>query len=68
MGWPLAVSRRADGAADGGLSWRALVALAAGHLIAMVAILMPFAVMTLLIDWQREIRIAAGVLVIALGF
>ena len=66
MGWPLAVSaalmeRRADAL------WRALAALAAGHFAAMVAILMPFAVMTLLIDWQREIRLAAGVTVIALG-
>jgi hypothetical protein len=66
MGWPLAVSAALMERRSGAL-WRALVALAAGHLVAMVAILMPFAVMTLLIDWQREIRIAAGVVVIALG-
>lgn len=66
MGWPLAVSSALMERRTGALG-RALVAIAAGHLAAMLAILMPFAVMTLLVDWQREIRLGAGLVVIALG-
>jgi hypothetical protein len=66
MGWPLAVSaalmERRHSALPG-----ALAALAGGHFFAMAAILLPFSLMTTLVDWQAEIRIAAGVLVIALG-
>lgn len=66
MGWPLAVSaalmeRRGDAL------WRALGALGAGHLLAMLTLLMPFAAMTLLVAWQREIRFVAGLVVIAFG-
>lgn len=66
MGWPLAVSAALMERRKAAL-WHALGSLAAGHFAATVAILMPFAVMTLLIDWQREIRLTAGVTVIALG-
>ena len=45
----------------------ALAALAAGHFLAMSAILLPFSLLSSLLDWQREIRIGAGVLVIGLG-
>lgn len=66
MGWPLAVSA---GLMDG--RHRAMVkaigALALGHLLAMLAILLPFSVMTALIRWEMEIRIGAGALVIAAG-
>ena len=41
--------------------------LGAGHFLAMVGILAPFAVMTALVAWQDEIRIGAGLLVIAGG-
>ena len=66
MGWPLAVSAGLM-ERDTRPLYRALAALAGGHLIAMLAILLPFAAMTLLIDWQREIRLAAGAVLIALG-
>lgn len=66
MGWPLAVSTALMERRDGAL-WRALAALGAGHLLAMLAILAPFAAMTMFLDWQREIRLAAGLAVIALG-
>jgi hypothetical protein len=66
MGWPLAVSAALMERRVGAL-WHALGALAAGHFLAMLAILMPFAVMTVLLDWQREIRLAAGGAVIAFG-
>ena len=66
MGWPLAVSA--------GLmerSSRALVAalgpLAAGHLLAMLVVILPFALLAALIQWQRPIRIGASLLVIAFG-
>jgi len=45
----------------------AQVPLAAGHLVSMLVILLPFALMTALLDWQREIRIGASVAVIAFG-
>ena len=45
----------------------AMVPLAAGHLVSMLVILLPFALMTALLDWQREIRIGASVAVIAFG-
>jgi hypothetical protein len=66
MGWPLAFSAGVMGHGQRDLLI-ALGPLAIGHLLAMLGILMPFAVMTSLIDWQAEIRIAAGLLVIAMG-
>ncbi|MEM9145928.1 MAG: hypothetical protein AAGC57_06985 [Pseudomonadota bacterium] len=66
MGWPLAVSAALMERRPPAL-WQALGALAAGHAVAMLAILLPFAAMALLIDWEREIRIGAGALVIGLG-
>jgi hypothetical protein len=66
MGWPLAVSA--------GLmerNPRALVAalgpLAGGHLLAMLLVILPFALLVTLVEWQREIRIGASVLVIGFG-
>jgi hypothetical protein len=66
MGWPLAVSAGLMGRGRRDLL-AALVPLAGGHLLAMLAILLPFALMTALIEWQREIRIGASCLVIAFG-
>ena len=66
MGWPLAVSAALMGKGRRDL-YPALGALAAGHFVAMAGILLPFALMTALLDWQREIRIGAGLLVIAFG-
>jgi hypothetical protein len=66
MGWPLAVSA--------GLmekSPRALVAalgpLAAGHLLAMLVVILPFALLVTLVEWQRQIQIGASLVVIAFG-
>ena len=79
MGWPLAVSAalmdrpQGDGLPEvgpGRISWalpRALAALAAGHFLAMTAILLPFAAMSALVAWEREIRIGAGLIVIGAG-
>ena len=66
MGWPLAVSAALM---EGGRQplFKAMGALADGHFVAMVGILLPFAMMTLLVEYQREIRIGAGLIVIAMG-
>lgn len=66
MGWPLAVSAALMERRPGNL-YTALLALAGGHLLAMAAILFPFSAMMMLVTWQREIRVAAACMVIALG-
>ena len=66
MGWPLAVSAALMERKQGSL-FRALGALGAGHLVAMLAVLLPFSALLVLVDWQREIQIGAALLVIALG-
>lgn len=45
----------------------ALGPIAVGHFVAMAGILLPFAAMTALVAWQREIRIVAASLVISFG-
>ncbi len=66
MGWPLAVSSALMERRQSSL-FKALLALAAGHLLAMAAILFPFSVLVWLAEWQREIQIGAACLVIGLG-
>lgn len=66
MGWPLAVANglgERRGSAVFGTWWP----LGAGHLLAMVLVLVPFALLTWLLEWGREIRIGAGVLVVLFG-
>jgi hypothetical protein len=66
MGWPLAVS-----AGMMEKSPRALVgalgALAAGHLLAMLLMILPFSLLISLVYWQRQIRIGASLLVMGFG-
>jgi hypothetical protein len=66
MGWPLAV---AAGLMD--KSARALVAalvpLSVGHLLAMLVMLLPFAMLLALAQWERQIQIGASLLLIAYG-
>jgi len=66
MGWPLAVSA--------GLMERSSYALVAalwpltvGHLLAMFVVILPFALLVALFEWQQQIRICASLLVIAFG-
>lgn len=66
MGWPLAVSAALMERTSSSL-YKALGALALGHLIAMLAILLPFSLLFVLVEWQRQIQIGAAVLVILLG-
>ena len=52
-------------------SSRALLAalgpLGAGHLLAMLLTLLPFALLTALVEWQRQIQIVASLLVVGFG-
>lgn len=66
MGWPLAVSAALMDRTRGSL-YNALLALAAGHLIAVAAILFPFTALLFLAEWQSEIQVGAACLVIGLG-
>ncbi|SLN68711.1 hypothetical protein PEL8287_03828 [Roseovarius litorisediminis] len=66
MGWPLAVSAALMEKRRSAL-WGALAALAAGHFLAMTAILLPFSMMAALVEWQTSIRVGAGLLVVVLG-
>ncbi len=66
MGWPLAVSAGLMGRGQRDVI-AALGPLALGHFIAMAGILLPFAVMTSLVTWQREIQIGAGLVVVGMG-
>ncbi len=45
----------------------ALWPLMAGHLLAMLLVLLPFALLVALIEWQRQIQISASLLVIGFG-
>lgn len=66
MGWPLAVSAALMERNPKAMP-KALAMLAAGHFLAMIGILLPFSVMIALVEWEVEIRIGAGILVIAMG-
>jgi hypothetical protein len=66
MGWPLAVSA--------GLMERRSRALAAalwpltiGHLLAMLVVLLPFALLVAVLQWQREIQIGASLVLVGFG-
>ena len=66
MGWPLAV---ANGLME--RNARALLAallyLASGHVLAMFVVMVPFAMLAILLAWEREIQLGASVLVIGFG-
>jgi hypothetical protein len=66
MGWPLAVSaglmERSSRALVG-----ALWPLMAGHLLATLLVILPFALLVTLVEWQRQIQIGASLLVIGFG-
>jgi hypothetical protein len=66
MGWPLAVSAGLMEKSSRALV-AALCALAVGHLLAMLAVMLPFALLAALVEWQWPIRIGASLLVMAFG-
>jgi hypothetical protein len=66
MGWPLAVSaglmERSASSLAGALAY-----LAAGHLLAMLAMLLPFAFLVALLAWQHQIQVFASLVVMGFG-
>lgn len=66
MGWPLAVSAALMERTPRALL-KATGLLALGHFLAMTAILLPFSLMFFLVDWEIQIRIGAGLLVVGMG-
>ncbi len=66
MGWPLAVSSALMEGRSTALP-KALAALAIGHFVSMVLILLPFSRMIALVTYEDEIRIGAALIVIAMG-
>jgi hypothetical protein len=66
MGWPLAVSAGLMERREAAV-WGALGPIALGHFAAMALVLLPFAALTMLVDYAREIRIGAGVFVAGFG-
>jgi hypothetical protein len=66
MGWPLAVSAGLLQKSSRALV-AALCALGVGHLLAMLVVLLPFALLAALVEWQWQIRIGVGLLVMAFG-
>jgi hypothetical protein len=66
MGWPLAVSaglieKRAHALV------MALWPLTVGHLLAMFVVILPFAVLLVIVEWQQQIQIGASLLVVGFG-
>jgi hypothetical protein len=66
MGWPLAVSAGLLESSSRALLF-ALGYLTAGHLLAMLAATLPFALLSALVNWQRPIQIGASLLVLGFG-
>ncbi|KYH01875.1 membrane protein [Bradyrhizobium sp. DOA1] len=66
MGWPLAVSAGLMDKSPRAL-FRALWALSAGHLLATLLVLLPFAFLLVLAEWQRPIQLVASLVVIGFG-
>ena len=66
MGWPLAVSAGLMEKSSHALL-AALWPLTAGHLLAMLVVLLPFALLATLVEWHHQIQIGASLLVIGFG-
>lgn len=66
MGWPLAVSAALMERRKSAMP-KALAMLAVGHFLAMITILLPFSMMIFLVQHESNIRLGAGLLVIAMG-
>ena len=54
---------RKESASVGGRAWP----LAAGHLLAMLLVILPFGLLVALVEWQRQIQIGSSLLVIGFG-
>jgi hypothetical protein len=66
MGWPLAVSAGLIERRSHALVM-ALWPLTVGHLLAMFVVILPFALLLVIVEWQQQIQIGASLLVIGFG-
>lgn len=66
MGWPLAVSNGLMERRTGAV-FKALGCLSTGHILAILVVIAPFALLALLAEWQWTIRIGASALTICFG-
>lgn len=66
MGWPLAVTAGLMEKRPRAL-FAALLPLSAGHLLAMLVMLLPFAMLLSLAQWQHQIQVGASCLVVTFG-
>jgi len=66
MGWPLAVSAALMEKSPRALFWT-LFPLSAGHLLAILVMLLPFGFLLALADWRSGIQLAAAFVVIGFG-
>ena len=66
MGWPLAVSAGLMEKSPRAL-FLALCPLSAGHLLAILLMLLPFGLLLGLAEWRREIQLSAALVVIGFG-
>jgi hypothetical protein len=66
MGWPLAVSSGLMERRTGAL-FKALGCLSTGHVLAILVVIVPFALLAVLLEWQWAIRIGASALAICFG-
>jgi hypothetical protein len=66
MGWPLAVANGLSARRDAAV-FATFTPLAAGHLLAMAVVVLPFALLGAMLQHEREIRVAAGLLVLLFG-
>lgn len=66
MGWPLAVAAGMFERSPRALA-SAFWSLSAGHLLAMLAVLLPFALLVAIARWQQPIRLIAAAVVLVFG-
>ena len=66
MGWPLAVTAGLMDKSPRAL-FAALWPLSIGHLLAMLVMLLPFAMLLALVQWKHQVQAGASLLVIAFG-
>ncbi len=66
MGWPLALNAGLMERSERALAL-ALCPLMAGHLLAMLFVLLPFSLLLTLVDWRQDIQVGASILLIGFG-
>src|SRR5215210_8524522 len=66
MGWPLAVSAGLMERSSRALIM-ALWPLTAGHLLAMLLVLLPFGLLVALVEWRQQVQTGASLLVLGFG-